>query len=124
MAIGAQLGFLFLFEIRLFIIKQSIPVKVCDDNFATINAQSACHTLGYNGGSFETQSQSNWELNEIPILMDEVACLSSESNFFDCQREHTHNCGHNENVLLTCESPKRKFKFKKVQRAFFDRNLL
>ena len=84
--------------------------SVCDDFFETIDAESACNTLGYTGGTFETKSQSNWRLNEIPILMDDVACTSSESNFVECQREtDRHNCQHTENVLLTCGPRKREF---------------
>ena len=85
----------------------NIPFKVCDDYFEDIDARSACHTLGYTGGSFKTITQLNWALNEIPFLMDDVGCTSSEGNFLECSRADTHNCQHSENVLLTC-GPKRE----------------
>ena len=75
---------------------------VCDDVFYSINAESACQTLGYHGGSFETINQRGWSLDEIPIHMDNVECRSSEDNFLDCPYL-PHNCGHDENILLICE---------------------
>ena len=109
MVIGAQLGYSPMI-IENVIWNISIREKVCDDHFTAVDAQSACHTLGYTGGTFETQGQSNWRLDEISILMDDVACTSSESNFLDCeQKSDGHDCQHSENVLLKCGSPKREF---------------
>ena len=78
---------------------------MCDDLFESVDAESACYTLGYTGGSFQTRNQPNWSENEIPFLMDDVGCSSSEGNFIECSTS-TENCGHSENVLLTC-GPKR-----------------
>ena len=75
---------------------------VCDDVFDSTNAESACHTLGYYGGSFKTINQQDWSLDEIPILMDNVECTSSNDNFLECPYA-PHNCDHDENILLTCE---------------------
>ena len=75
--------------------------KVCDDLFDSTDAESACHTLGYYGGSFKTINQQDWSFDEIPILMDNVECTSSNDNFLDCPYEH-HNCDHDENILLFC----------------------
>ena len=77
---------------------------VCDDAFDLTNAQSACRTLGYHGGSFQTISMvgHGWSLDEIPILMDNVECTSSSENFLDCPYA-PHNCDHDEIILLACD---------------------
>ena len=83
------------------------PNKVCDDNWAGQNAEhnanSACIMLGFIGGHFETINQPNWTLNEISFFMDDVACASTEENFLLCPRSSEHDCGHTENVFLTCD---------------------
>ena len=79
---------------------------VCDDSFDFIDAESACFTLGFNyGGTFETVNmRDKWSEAEIPILMDNVNCASNSTNFLSCANNGfgNHNCGHDENVLLTC----------------------
>ena len=44
---------------------------VCDDRFTEANAQAACSTLGYMGGSFTTYD-SGLQESKIPILMDDT----------------------------------------------------
>ena len=79
--------------------------KVCDDNFDTNAADAACMALGYESGSWETIDQSaEWSENDIPILMDEVACESSYSDFSECEYKSEDDCTHSENVLLNCHS--------------------
>ena len=77
------------------------PDLVCDDFFDQVDADSACYTLGYtNGGSFQTYGQP-WSKTEIPFLMDDVQCESASTNFLSCSSTAS-DCGHAENVLLTC----------------------
>ena len=83
---------------------------VCDDYIvpgnggnATRNtnaAQSACHTLGLSGGSMSSYTMTGSEL----FLMDDVDCASNTTNFLQCSHRGwgTENCGHGEEVLLTC----------------------
>jgi len=82
--------------------------SVCGDNWhgenAEHNANAACSTLGFIGGSFETINQPDWSLNEISFFLDDVACESTEENLLACPRSDKHDCGHTDNVLLTCES--------------------
>ena len=78
------------------------PNLVCDDYFYTEEADSACYTLGYNGGgSFEISYDMPWSTSEIPILMDDVYCQSASTFFSSCSSVD-HNCEHEENVILTC----------------------
>ena len=82
---------------------------VCDDGITVGEsaeksarvAQSACHTLGYSGGSITTYSAGG---PEGPIWMDDVDCASGTMNFLECTHPGwgTQNCGHGEDVLLEC----------------------
>ena len=83
------------------------PNLVCDDYFYTEEADSACYTLGYNGGgSFEISYDMPWSTSEIPILMDDVSCASGNTIFLSCYDYvydyGDHDCRHTENILLTC----------------------
>ena len=93
------------------------PDIVCDDAFGSLEAQSACYTLGYtNGGSFEPayDMSNSWSENEIRFMMDDVQCQSATTNFFSCSSTDEYysyydysfwryeNCDHGENVLLSC----------------------
>ena len=80
------------------------PDLVCDDIFDTIDAQSACFTLGYfNGGSYRTYHKADWTEPEIPFLMDNVECESAWTNFLSCSSS-AEDCSHTENVFLTCNA--------------------
>ena len=103
------------------------PDIVCDDAFGSLEAQSACYTLGYtNGGSFESSydMRNVWSESEIPFLMDNVQCQSASTIFLSCSRTDDYeyyrveffnyggvyeyggeNCSHKQNVLLTCFEP-------------------
>ena len=88
---------------------------VCDDFFGEIDAQAACHTLGFNGLSeFKTAYHSGFSKPEIPIVLTNVQCSSSTANFLecnhgknnvscDCCEGHPSCCTHEEDILLTCE---------------------
>ena len=76
---------------------------VCDDRFTEANAQAACSTLGYMGGSF-TKYESGLQESKIPILMDEVKCDSSTANFLECPHDSDEDCSHSEDVLIKCDA--------------------
>ena len=82
------------------------PGLVCDDNFNSVNAESACNTLGYsNGGTYSSISIADrWSEDEIPFLKDDVNCTSPATNFLSCPSNDwgDEDCNHSENVLLTC----------------------
>ena len=84
---------------------------VCDDDILSTEnasksarvAQSACHTLGLKGGVIEPYDKET-KGPEGPTLMDDVDCATSTTNFLECSHDGwgIENCGHNEDVLLTC----------------------
>ena len=45
-----------------------------------------------------------WSEDEIPFLMDNVDCSSGTSDFLNCPTL-PENCGHTENVIITCLEP-------------------
>ena len=79
------------------------PDIVCDDSFDNLEANSACYTLGYGGGTYDSAyDMTEWSETEIPFLMNNVGCESTSTNFSSCASNSTENCDHTENVLLTC----------------------
>jgi hypothetical protein len=77
--------------------------SVCDDNFEDIDAQTACLTLGL------LQSGATTNLS-VPagsgaILMDEVACVSTNMYLYQCAYSTTHDCTRSEDVGITCSVP-------------------
>ena len=90
---------------------------VCDDYFGVIDAQSACHTLGFSGviitDALEDSSSDSHSSDhgtsyisdsDGPVWMDNVNCATSTTNFLECSHAGwgKENCGHDEDVLLTC----------------------
>ena len=86
---------------------------MCDDSFNSESANNACLSLGSKTPSstfqdeFSTPTTQDWSEDSIPILMDDVICTASHTDFFLCPHtagtENVNNqCGHAENILLTC----------------------
>ena len=49
---------------------------VCDDNFNSTDAEAACKTLGFSGGSYSSTNPGFSE-STVPIWMDDVDCNSN-----------------------------------------------
>ena len=79
--------------------KNNIWGTVCDDGFKEVDAQAACHTLGFNGLS-QMQVAYNAGLSG-PIVMSGLGCTSKTDNFLECPHSSA-NCNHGEDILLTC----------------------
>ena len=83
--------------------KNNIWGTVCDDGFEEIDAQAACHTLGFKGLS-EFKVAYNAGLSGS-IVMSGLQCTSRTGNFFKCKVSCTSSpcsCNHSEDILLTC----------------------
>lgn len=79
---------------------------VCDDEFGRAEANTACRALGFNDFAIQyTNHHPGFSEPEIPIWMDAVDCDSDSTNFLECAHEGwgEEDCGHSEDVLLTCE---------------------
>ena len=74
---------------------------VCDDDFGDKEADVICQEMGYDrssdwkSGSFYKDLQ-----NSLDITLDEVDC--DGESWSSCEYLTTHNCGHSEDVFLTC----------------------
>ena len=74
---------------------------VCDDGFNGNSAHAICKLMGFdrferwkNGKFFSIQ-------NGYPITLDEVKCISNDWNSCSYKTDG-HDCGHEEDVFLTC----------------------
>ncbi len=86
---------------------------VCDDSWdgdfggapdqATINGDVACQQLGYPGMADYFDARPGPD----PTLLDNVICVGDEGRLLDCPANDvgTENCGHGEDVGLTCLLP-------------------
>ena len=50
-----------------------------------------------------------------PILLDDVACVGTESRILDCSYTSTHNCAHSEDAGVTCQPATVNSKLKSMQ---------
>ena len=67
---------------------------------AKISAQVACRQLGFpHARSFGNNAADS----SIPIVMDDVQCRGREKTVSHCTHATTHNCGHGEDLSITCE---------------------
>ena len=87
---------------------------MCDDSFTSQGATAACLSLGSktssstHQNSFDTDTTRQWSKDEIPIIVDNVTCTASDTDFFSCQqyditgKENLNgHCSHSVNILLT-----------------------
>ena len=74
---------------------------VCDDGFGFQSAGAICRKLGYSGSSNWTSGYYFLERQQnYDIKLDDVRCRNSD--WEDCTYSTRHNCGHSEDVFLTC----------------------
>ncbi|XP_045158143.2 uncharacterized protein LOC123524190 isoform X2 [Mercenaria mercenaria] len=76
---------------------------VCNDGFGAIDAKVACKMAGFTGGVVTNGFSGGYG----KIWLDDLECTGSETNLFDCPRANNidigeHNCGHGEDVGVTC----------------------
>ena len=75
---------------------------VCDDYFNSYSAHAICKVLGYPRGAIRYRSGYAYGSmqNRKRITMDDVRC--SSTTWSSCRYTTRHNCGHHEDILLTC----------------------
>ena len=73
---------------------------VCDDNFNDNAAFAICKEMGY-VSAITWESGNYFDVQEdLEIKLDEVSC--SEQSWSSCSSSESHDCGHGEDVFLTC----------------------
>ena len=73
---------------------------VCNDGFGDREAYVICQEMGYNRSSGWTSWPSYDVQNSLEITLDNVDC--DGGSWSSCDYLTTHNCGHYEDVFLTC----------------------
>ena len=73
---------------------------VCDDNFNDYAAFAICKEMGYVSAiTWESGNYFSFQ-EDLEIKLDDVRC--SEQSWSSCSYTESHNCGHSEDVFLTC----------------------
>ena len=75
---------------------------VCDDYFSSSSADAVCREMGYYGAlSWRNGHVYGSQQSNRPIRLDDVRCSSNV--WSSCTSITSHNCGHHEDVLISCE---------------------
>ena len=76
---------------------------VCDDSFSDNSADAICREMGFIGGLYSWRSGKLWNSfqTNFETTLDDVTCYSGE--WSSCTYSFEHNCGHSEDVFLTCD---------------------
>ena len=80
---------------------------VCDDYFDDNSANAICREMGYSRSiSWRSGSElSHGERQDsLDINLDDVKC--TDGDWKTCSYSTSHNCGHSEDVFLSCQSGK------------------
>ena len=76
---------------------------VCDDNFDDNAAEAVCRQISSSYSMLEWTSNSGETFDiqdNLDIKLDDVQC--SGTDWESCEYSEEHDCGHSEDVFLTC----------------------
>ena len=73
---------------------------VCDDEFTYYAAEAICKQMGYLYAARWTSDESSDIQSNYEINLDDVVCSSAE--WESCSFSEEHDCGHSEDVFLSC----------------------
>ncbi len=81
---------------------------VCDDGFDARAARVVCRQLGFTGGKLREQEYWFGSNLGLGIAMDNTACNGNEAALGLCNFTTVHNCGHSEDIGISCDLPGRR----------------
>ncbi|KAK7444250.1 hypothetical protein BaRGS_00040422, partial [Batillaria attramentaria] len=77
---------------------------VCDDYATNGIAMVVCRELGFNTTNpIVTKVPSSAGPTSLPIVMDHVRCVGTESSLAGCRYSKTNNCNHREDLGVDCQ---------------------
>ena len=76
---------------------------VCDDMFSIVTGTIVCTEMGFKCAReyYKVMPISDIQ-STYDIILDNVECSENATVFGDCSYDIGHNCGHAEDVFLTC----------------------
>ena len=77
---------------------------MCNDYFDDTSATVICKEMGY-VGSKSWSSVNKWSFVQrtYDIVLDDIECRDADGKFEECSYTERENCGHSEDVFLTCK---------------------
>ena len=89
---------------RLEILHNGVWGTVCDDAWTSRSARVVCRQLGYSTSYASFQKDAFYGRGRGTIWLDDVRCSGNELRLEDCSffLWGTHNCGHHEDVGVSC----------------------
>ena len=74
---------------------------MCDDDFNYYAAVTICKKMGFPSAQ-KWENGNNFDLQDnLDIKLDDVRCLD-DHEWSSCSYDEYHDCGHSEDVFLTC----------------------
>ncbi|KAL3854704.1 hypothetical protein ACJMK2_013962 [Sinanodonta woodiana] len=77
---------------------------VCDDSFSSLDAAVVCRQLGLPTRHAVAIGNANFGRGSGPILIDEAACVGTESTLAACMYASVSDCTHSEDVGVQCNA--------------------
>ena len=81
---------------------------ICDDNWDKKDADVVCRMLGYPSAQTVYRQSTPFGHGSGNFILDDVACVGTETSVFDCPHQGNHNCGPSEWAGVKCTSSKLK----------------
>ena len=77
---------------------------VCDDKWDTVDAQIACHQLGYSTNGVTAYSSATHGQGTGDIFLSDLECNGKESSLFECPHDTntTVDCRHYDDAGVSC----------------------
>ena len=76
---------------------------VCDDKWDIVDAQTACHQLGYSTTGVTAYSSAAFGRGTGDILLGDLKCNGKESSLFECPHDtNTVDCNHYDDAGVSC----------------------
>ena len=81
---------------------------ICDDNWDKKDADVVCRMLWYPSAQTVYRQSTPFGHGSGNFILDDVACVGTETSVFDCPHQKNHNCGQSEWAGVKCTSSKLK----------------